>query len=43
MSDSPRLLIEDMKDITIVTFQDISILDALQIDEIGEELYEHVE
>ena len=43
MSDSPRLLIENMKDVTIVTFQEISILDALQIDEIGETLYELVE
>jgi anti-anti-sigma factor len=43
MSDSQRLLVEDLKDVTVVTFQDISILDALQIDEIGEELYDLVE
>jgi anti-sigma B factor antagonist len=43
MSDSTRLVIENLKDVTVVTFQDISILDALQIDEIGEELYELVE
>lgn len=43
MSDSPRLLIESMKDVTVVTFQDISILEPLQIDEIGEELYDLVE
>jgi len=43
MADSPRLLIENMKDVTVATFQDISILDAVQIDEIGEELYEQIE
>ncbi|HPD30250.1 MAG TPA: STAS domain-containing protein [Phycisphaerae bacterium] len=43
MPESQRLLIETIKDVTVVTFQDISILDALQIDEIGEELYELVE
>ena len=43
MSDSQRLLIQNLKDVTVVTFQDISILDAMQIDEIGEELYDLVE
>lgn len=43
MPDTPRLLIENVKDVTVATFQEISILDALQIDEIGEELYELVE
>jgi anti-sigma B factor antagonist len=43
MPSSQRLLISTIKDVTIVTFQDISILDALQIDEIGEELYELVD
>jgi anti-sigma B factor antagonist len=43
MANSPRLLINTLKDVTVVTFQDISILDALQIDEIGEELYDLVD
>lgn len=42
MADT-RLLITDYAGITVVTFQDNSILDARQIEQIGQELYELVE
>ena len=43
MATSARLLIQDIRGVTVVTFQEISILDALQIDEIGEEIYQLVD
>ncbi|HPF37599.1 MAG TPA: STAS domain-containing protein [Phycisphaerae bacterium] len=39
MADT-RLLVTDYAGVTVVTFQDNSILDARQIDQIGRELYE---
>lgn len=42
MADT-RLLITDYAGVTVVTFQDNSILDARQIDQIGQELYELVD
>jgi len=38
-----RLLIHSIRDATIVNFQDSSILDTLQIEQIGEALYDLIE
>ncbi len=38
-----RLLIHPIRDVTIVNFNDASILDAVQVEQIGEQLYELVD
>jgi len=38
-----RLLIQPVRDVAVVNFSDASILDALQVQQIGEELYDLVE
>lgn len=38
-----RLLIHPIRDVTIVNFQDASILDTAQIEGIGEELYDLID
>lgn len=43
MAGSSQLLIHPIKDVTIVNFRDASILDALQVQQIGEELYQLVD
>ncbi len=43
MAAPPRLLIHPIKDVTIVNFQDASILDTAQIEQIGQTLYELVD
>ena len=43
MADSARLLIHSIHGVTIATFQDISILDTVQVEQIGEDLYELVD
>jgi len=39
MSVTPRLVIQQIKDVTVVSFNDPSILDAAHIEQIGDELY----
>ena len=43
MVTQPNLLIQAMRDVTIVNFEDASILDTLQIEKIGEALYDLVD
>lgn len=43
MSNSARLLIQPIRDVTVVNFQDASILDTAVVDEIGRALYELVD
>jgi len=43
MAAAARLLIHQMRDVTVVNLNDSSILDALQVEQIGEELFELVE
>lgn len=43
MATSKGLLSYNIKDVTIVTFQESSILDTLQIEQIGASLYELVD
>ena len=43
MATSSRLLIQSIRSVTIVTFQDASILDTVQVEEIGETLYDLVD
>lgn len=38
-----RLLIHPIRDVTIVNFQDASILDTAQVESIGEELYDLID
>jgi anti-anti-sigma factor len=38
-----RLLIQPVRDVAVVNFSDASILDTLQVQQIGEELYDLVE
>jgi len=38
-----RLLIQTFRDVTVVNFSDSSILDTLQVQQIGEELYELID
>jgi anti-anti-sigma factor len=40
---SARLLINMMRDVTVVTFNETSILDTLQVQQIGEELFQLVD
>jgi anti-anti-sigma factor len=39
MAGSGRLLIQSFRDVTVVNFNDASILDTVQVQQIGEELY----
>jgi len=43
MAAPSRLLIHPIRDVTIVNFQDASILDTAQIEQIGETLYDLVD
>jgi len=43
MSNTARLLIQPIRDVTVVNFQDASILDTAVVDEIGRALYELVD
>jgi len=43
MAAAARLLIHRMRDVTVVNLNDSSILDALQVERIGDELFELVE
>ena len=43
MVTQPNVLIQTMRDVTIVNFEDSSILDTLQIEKIGEVLYDLVD
>jgi len=36
---APKLLIQTIRDVTIVTFEDASLLEATQIEAVGNELY----
>ena len=38
-----RMLVHPFRDVTIVNFQDVSILDTSQIEQIGTELYDYVD
>lgn len=42
MAAATRLLIHKMRDVTVVNLNDSSILDALQVEQIGEELFDLV-
>lgn len=39
MASAGRLLIQSVRDVTVVNFSDASILDTQQVQDIGEELY----
>jgi len=43
MATSAKLLIHPIRDVTIVNFQETSILDTAQVEQIGEELYHLVD
>jgi len=43
MAAAARLLVHQMRDVTVVNLNDSSILDALQVEQIGDELFELVE
>lgn len=43
MPGTSQLLIHPIRDVTIVNFRDASILDALQVQQIGEELFDLVD
>src|SRR5437667_379484 len=43
MPNPTRLLIHPIRDVTVVNFNESSILDALQVQQIGEELYDLVD
>ncbi|HOB75207.1 MAG TPA: STAS domain-containing protein [Phycisphaerae bacterium] len=43
MAGSGRLFIQPIRDVTVVNFADASILDAQQVQQIGEELYDLVD
>ena len=43
MAAAAKLLIHQMRDVTVVNLNDSSILDALQVEQIGDELFELVE
>jgi len=42
MAAAARLLIHQMRDVTVVNLNDSSILDALQVEQIGEQLFDLV-
>lgn len=43
MSDEPRLLVESVNDVTVVTFTDKKILDEIVIQDVGDELFDLVD
>ncbi len=43
MAGTARLVIHPVRDVTVVNFNESSVLDALQVQEIGEKLYELVD
>jgi anti-sigma B factor antagonist len=43
MAGAARLLVHPIREVTIVNFQDTSILDTAQIEQIGSELYAYVD
>ena len=43
MPPRPSLLVETIRGVTVVNFGDVSILDSVHIDRIGQELYELVD
>ena len=43
MASAARLLIHMIRDVTVVNFHDSSILDTVQVQQIGEELYDLVD
>ncbi len=43
MPSAPKLLIHTMRDVTVVNFEDSSILDTAQVEAIGNQLYELVD
>ena len=43
MPGGARLLIQSFRDVTVVNFTDASILDTVQVQQIGEELYELID
>ncbi|GMU20305.1 MAG: hypothetical protein AMXMBFR13_04020 [Phycisphaerae bacterium] len=43
MAGAARLLIHPVRDVVVVNFSDSSILDTLQVQQIGEELYQLVD
>jgi anti-sigma B factor antagonist len=43
MASTGRLLIQPLRDVTVVNFADASILDAQQVQQIGDELYDLVD
>lgn len=43
MPSSARLLIHPIRDVTIVNFNDTSILDTVHVEQIGEDLYDLVD
>ena len=43
MAAAARLLIQPFRDVTVVNFVDASILDTVQVQQIGEELYDLVD
>ncbi len=43
MPPRPSLLVETIRGVTVVNFGDVSVLDSVHIDRIGQELYELVD
>jgi anti-sigma B factor antagonist len=43
MPAAPRLIIQPIRDVTLVTLQDASILDTVQVEQLGEQLFDLVE
>lgn len=43
MAAAPRLIIQTIKDVTLVSFEEVSLLDSAQIEKLGGELYRLVE
>jgi anti-sigma B factor antagonist len=43
MAAAPRLLIQSIRDVTVVNIEDASILDLAQVESLGQQLYELVD
>ena len=43
MNPTPKLLVQKILDVTTVDFQDVRLLDSMQIDAVGKELYRLVD
>ena len=43
MAAAPKLLVQTIRDVTIVDFRDSSILDTVQIEQIGQQLFKLVD